>query len=115
MLPTESESLDSTPGVATLSEGSVHAGPDVICIATLSSRICHTLPCESLSEPSNGVTPRGRGSATAVLLQTDRPTGTDLSVHSQHDLDQAAYSLNTRPRQTLEWMTPSDKLAEALQ
>jgi hypothetical protein len=28
---------------------------------------------------------------------------------------QAAYSLNTRPRQTLDWMTPSDKLAEAMQ
>jgi IS30 family transposase len=32
-----------------------------------------------------------------------------------HDLDQAAYSLNTRPRQTLNGMTPSAKLAEALQ
>jgi IS30 family transposase len=33
---------------------------------------------------------------------------------TQHDLDEAAYSLNTRPRQTLGWMTPSDKLADAL-
>jgi hypothetical protein len=33
--------------------------------------------------------------------------------HPQHDLYQAAHSLNTGPRQTLEWMTPSDKLAEA--
>ena len=42
------------------------------------------------------------------------PKGTDMSKLTQHDLDQAAYSLNTRPRQTLGWMTPSDKLAEAL-
>jgi IS30 family transposase len=38
-----------------------------------------------------------------------------MSKLTQHDLDQAAYSLNTRPRQTLGWMTPSEKLAEALQ
>jgi len=30
-------------------------------------------------------------------------------------LDQAAYSLNTRPRQTLGDMTPSEKLAQVLQ
>ena len=39
---------------------------------------------------------------------------TDMSQLTQADLDQAAYSLNTRPRQTLGWMTPSEKLDEAL-
>jgi IS30 family transposase len=38
-----------------------------------------------------------------------------MSQLTQADLDQAAYSLNTRPRQTLNGMTPSAKLAEALQ
>jgi IS30 family transposase len=38
-----------------------------------------------------------------------------MSQLTQDDLDQAAYSLNTRPRHTLGGMTPSDKLAEALQ
>jgi hypothetical protein len=54
-----------------------------------------------------------RGAKSALGPEaTKKPT--DLSHHSQHDLDQAAYPLNTRPQQALEWMTPSDKLAEAL-
>ncbi len=52
---------------------------------------------------------------TNGLLRQYFLKGTDLSQHSQHQLDEAAYSLNTRPRQTLGDMTPSDKLAEALQ
>jgi IS30 family transposase len=43
------------------------------------------------------------------------PKGTDLTKVTQDQLDYAAYSLNTRPRQTLGDMTPSEKLAEALQ
>jgi hypothetical protein len=38
----------------------------------------------------------------------------EVCIHTQEDLDQAAYSVNTRPRQTLSGMTPSDKLAEAM-
>jgi IS30 family transposase len=51
---------------------------------------------------------------TNGLLRQYFPKGTDMSRLTQHDLDQAAYSLNTRPRQTLNWMTLSDELAETV-
>ena len=38
------------------------------------------------------------------------PKGTDLSRHSQTELDRVALRLNQRPRETLEFKTPADKL-----
>ena len=58
---------------------------------------------------------RGSNENTNRLLRQYFPKGTDLTKHTQQELDHAAYSLNTRPRQILSDMTPSDKLAEVLQ
>jgi IS30 family transposase len=58
---------------------------------------------------------RGSNENTNGLLRQYFPKGTDMGALTQADLDQAAYSLNTRPRQTLRWKAPSQKLAEVLQ
>jgi IS30 family transposase len=57
---------------------------------------------------------RGSNENTNGLLRQYLPKGTDLSVHSAEDIARIAASLNNRPRKTLGFMTPSEKLAEFL-
>ena len=57
---------------------------------------------------------RGSNENINGLLRQYLPKGTDLSVHSAEDLARIAASLNNRPRKTLEFMKPSEKLAEFL-
>ena len=55
---------------------------------------------------------RGSKENTNGLLRQYLPHGADLSGYSQARLDAIALRLNTRPRSTLAYRTPADKLAE---
>jgi IS30 family transposase len=57
---------------------------------------------------------RGTNENTNRLLRQYFPKKTDLSIHTQKDLDLVAERLNTRPRKTIGFKTPADKLEEML-
>jgi IS30 family transposase len=57
---------------------------------------------------------RGTNENTNGLLRQYLPHGMNLKEVTQDRLDEIAHRLNTRPRKTLEFMTPSRKLSELL-
>lgn len=57
---------------------------------------------------------RGSNENTNGLLRQYFPKGTDLSVHSPEVLEEVAWRLNTRPRKTLGWDTPAQRLRALL-
>jgi IS30 family transposase len=57
---------------------------------------------------------RGSNENTNGLLRQYLPKSTELSQCTQRELDTISRSLNTRPRQTLNWKTPSQAFANAV-
>lgn len=57
---------------------------------------------------------RGTNENTNRLLRQYFPDGTDLSTYTQRDLNEIALKLNNRPRKTLSFASPAERLHDVL-
>ena len=57
---------------------------------------------------------RGSNENTNALLRQYFPKSTDLSVFGVEDLEHVAQELNTRPRKTLGWNIPAERLRDLI-
>lgn len=57
---------------------------------------------------------RGSNENTNGLLRQYFPKSSDLSAHTRQDLETVAAELNSRPRKTLGWETPAERLSKLL-
>ncbi|MFD8391004.1 hypothetical protein ACFV2N_17825, partial [Streptomyces sp. NPDC059680] len=57
---------------------------------------------------------RAYANTPTSLTNTEAPKGTDLSSHTPEHLETVAAELNSRPRKTLGWETPAERLAKLL-
>ena len=57
---------------------------------------------------------RGSNENTNRLLRQYFPKGTDLSIHSQQELNRVARRLSETPRKTLDYETPAERFSQCV-
>jgi hypothetical protein len=68
----------------------------------------------SILRPAEASTRLRRLPDQVVAWRQYFPNGADLSVQTAADLTAVAAELNTRPRKTLNWQTPAERLDKLL-